>query len=139
MALQHHAGITLLDCSSRYLTAPVGYADQPPFANAVARLSTRLAPWVLLRVLQWIEHRQGRVRSGNQNAPRTLDLDLLLYADRVIRTDTLIVPHPRMHLRRFVLQPLVEIAPDVLIPGKGRARQLLAAAQDQQCEYLGNL
>lgn len=101
--------------SSLYRTAPVGYADQPDFINAVARLETGLPADRLLDELQALEQRHGRTRSF-PNAPRTLDLDLLLYGRLVLRTERLTVPHPRMKERAFVLEPLREIAPDLEIP-----------------------
>lgn len=101
--------------SSLHRTAPVGYADQPDFINAVAELETDLPPERLLDELQALEARHGRVRSF-RNAPRTLDLDLLLYGDLILETERLTVPHPRMRERAFVLEPLREIAPDLEIP-----------------------
>ena len=121
--------------SSFYRTAPVGFEDQPEFLNAVAALDTRLAPGVLLEGLQGIERRHHRERSF-PNAPRTLDLDLLLFGDEQIARPGLTVPHPRMHERAFVLAPLVEIAPDVAIPGRGRASDLLAACTGQSIERI---
>lgn len=111
--------------SSLYRTAPVGITDQAPFVNAVAEVATSLAPHELLRQLAAIEQRHGRVRR-EKNGPRTLDLDILLFDGRVIDDARLITPHPRMHERAFVLVPLVEIAPDVQIPGMGYARECLA-------------
>jgi 2-amino-4-hydroxy-6-hydroxymethyldihydropteridine diphosphokinase len=111
--------------SSFYRTAPVGYLEQPDFINAVAKLETSLAPRVLLDALHSIENRHGRRRTI-RNAPRTLDLDLLLYAEQVLDEEGLTLPHPRMHERAFVLAPLAEIAPEVLVPGRGRALELLA-------------
>ncbi|MBV8032187.1 MAG: 2-amino-4-hydroxy-6-hydroxymethyldihydropteridine diphosphokinase [Betaproteobacteria bacterium] len=105
----------LLKRSSLYRTAPVGYADQPDFINAVAQLETELAAERLLEELQAIESRHGRVRTF-PNAPRTLDLDLLLFGEVVLRSERLTLPHPRMHERSFVLDPLREIAPDLKIP-----------------------
>jgi 2-amino-4-hydroxy-6-hydroxymethyldihydropteridine diphosphokinase len=122
--------------SSFYRTAPVGFKDQPEFLNAVAALDTRLAPGALLEGLQGIERRHHRERSF-PNAPRTLDLDLLLFGDEQIARPGLTVPHPRMHERAFVLAPLVEIAPDAAIPGRGRASDLLAACGGQAIEKLG--
>jgi len=123
-------GIVLERKSSLYRTAPIGYDNQPDFINAVARVRTTLEPQALLDALLDIERTHGRVREF-LNAPRTLDLDVLLYEDRVINTDTLNVPHPRAHLRAFVLLPLLEVSPDVLIPGIGPASAWLAHCQDQ--------
>ena len=98
--------------SALYRSAPVGYADQPDFINAVASLDTELSAEKLLQGMQAIEQRHGRKRTF-ANAPRTLDLDLLLYGDEKIQQPNLVVPHPRMHERAFVLKPLLEIAPDL--------------------------
>lgn len=122
--------------SSLYRSAPVGYADQPDFINAVAELSTALPAEGLLSELQRIEASHGRSRSF-RDAPRTLDLDLLLYDDEVRRSPSLTLPHPRMHERAFVLAPLVEIAPGVSIPQRGRAADLLAACGAQRVERAG--
>ena len=121
--------------SSLYRSAPVGYLDQPDFVNAVAQLETGLTPLVLLQSLLDIEHRHGRERTF-RNAPRTLDLDVLMYDDLVHHEHGLTVPHPQMHLRAFVLQPLLEIAPDCIIPGVGSAADALAACAGQQLERL---
>jgi len=135
-ALTELPGTRLLAASSLYRSAPVGYTVQPDFVNAVAQIETRLGAEALLRELLATEARFGRVREF-PNAPRTLDLDLLLYGDRVIAEPGLVVPHPRMHERAFVLAPLAEIAPDTVIPGKGRAGALLAACVDQKMEKIG--
>lgn len=111
--------------SSLYATAPVGYADQPDFINAVARLDTTLDAPALLDALQALEARFGRERSF-RNAPRVLDLDLLLYGEHCQDSPTLTLPHPRMHERAFVLAPLAELAPDLQIPGHGRVMDCLA-------------
>jgi 2-amino-4-hydroxy-6-hydroxymethyldihydropteridine diphosphokinase len=120
----------LLACSALYASAPVGYVDQPDFINAVAQIETSLAPRALLVALLDIEHRQGRERSF-RNAPRTLDLDLLLYGNAHFHEDGLSLPHPRMVERAFVLRPLLEIAPDCVIPGYGRAASWLDSVADQ--------
>lgn len=116
--------------SRLYASAPVDYLDQPDFINAVAQVETGLAPRTLLAALLDIEHRHGRERSF-RNAPRTLDLDLLLYGQACFHETGLELPHPRMHTRAFVLRPLLEIAPDTVIPGRGRAADWLAACADQ--------
>ncbi len=116
--------------SSLYRSAPLDYVDQPEFLNAVAQIDTDLAPEALLDRLQEIEQRHGRERPF-AGAPRTLDLDLLLYGDETIHSVRLTVPHPRMHQRAFVLKPLTEIAPQAAIPGHGKASELLAGRADQ--------
>ncbi len=105
--------------SSVYETDPVGYDDQPSFLNAVARLRTNLEPRALLAGLLAIEADLGRIRTF-PNAPRTLDLDLLLYDDLILDAPDLTLPHPRLHERAFVLVPLVEVAPDLVHPSSGR-------------------
>jgi 2-amino-4-hydroxy-6-hydroxymethyldihydropteridine diphosphokinase len=111
--------------SALYRTAPAGYADQPAFVNAVARLETSLGARALLKAMQAIEERHGRRRSF-PNAPRTLDLDLLLYGEECASDAELTLPHPRMHERAFVLVPLADIAPRRRIPGHGAVEDLLA-------------
>ena len=129
-ALAELPQVRLAAVSSLYRSAPVGAADQPDFVNAVAQLSTDLAPRALLAALLALERRFGRERSF-RNAPRTLDLDLLLYDAQCIAEPGLAVPHPRMHQRAFVLAPLVEIAPACVIPGIGPAVQWLARCSNQ--------
>jgi 2-amino-4-hydroxy-6-hydroxymethyldihydropteridine diphosphokinase len=114
--------------SSLYRTAPVGYAEQPDFINAVAAVHTVLPPRELLDSLLAIELGHGRVRTF-ANAPRTLDLDLLLYGDLRFHEDGLTIPHPRMHERAFVLVPLAEIAPHAMVPGSGAVSDLLRAVK----------
>ncbi|HPR06410.1 MAG: 2-amino-4-hydroxy-6-hydroxymethyldihydropteridine diphosphokinase [Zoogloeaceae bacterium] len=116
--------------SGNYRTAPVGVSGQPDYINAVAQIDTRLSPMALLVALMDIETRHGRTRDFTM-APRTLDLDVLLYGDQQIALPGLHVPHPRMHQRAFVLVPLAELAPTQEIPGIGRVDQLLAAVADQ--------
>lgn len=129
----------LLACSSFYASAPVGYADQPDFVNAVAAISTGLQPRELLDALLAIERAQGRVREAPYvvNGPRTLDLDIALYGERVIHEPGLSIPHPRMAERAFVLAPLAEIAPDAVVPGAGRVRDLLAGVDVSSVRMLG--
>lgn len=129
-ALDRIEATRVVRASSFYRSAPVGYAAQPEFVNAVVRLETRREPRELLESLLAIEEQAGRQRSF-ANAPRTLDVDLLLYGDATIQTPELTVPHPRMHQRRFVLEPLLELSPGCIIPGLGRAAEHLAATQSQ--------
>jgi 2-amino-4-hydroxy-6-hydroxymethyldihydropteridine diphosphokinase len=103
--------------------------------NAVAQVDTGLSAAQLLDELHAIEARHGRSRSF-ANAPRTLDLDLLLFGDATIQTSQLAIPHPRMHERAFVLEPLVEIAPEVTIPGRGAARALLSGCAGQSVQRI---
>ncbi|MDX2220266.1 MAG: 2-amino-4-hydroxy-6-hydroxymethyldihydropteridine diphosphokinase [Burkholderiales bacterium] len=112
--------------SSLYQTDPVGYRDQPAFINAVAKVETTLDPEALLLQLRQIESAHGRSR-GMPNGPRTLDLDLLLYDDWVLDSPSLVLPHPRMHGRAFVLVPLAELDAEVRIPGIGTVKDALAA------------
>jgi len=121
--------------SSLYRSAPVGYAAQPDFVNAVAALETQLGAHELLRELQALETAHQRARSF-PNAPRTLDLDLLLFGNERIADAGLVVPHPRMHERAFVLRPLVEIAADARVPGHGRVQDLLGRCTGQQVERI---
>ena len=116
----------MLRYSSFYRTAPVGFADQPDFINAVAIVETLLGPRELLNALLAIEQEHGRIRR-EPNGPRTLDLDLLLYGSMVHHEDGLTLPHPRMHERAFVMVPLVEIAPGAEIPGHGAAVMIAKA------------
>jgi 2-amino-4-hydroxy-6-hydroxymethyldihydropteridine diphosphokinase len=121
--------------SPNYLTAPQACAvAQPDYVNAVVALRTSLPPRALLQRLQTIERAQGRKRgpATPRNAPRTLDLDLLLFGRRVVRRPQLVIPHPRMHERAFVLTPLLAIAPAIAIPGHGSARRSRQAVRGQR-------
>jgi 2-amino-4-hydroxy-6-hydroxymethyldihydropteridine diphosphokinase len=106
-------------------TEPWGYEEQPRFLNAVAELETQLGPRVLLDRLVEIERGLGRTRDGPRWGPRTIDLDLLVYGDEVIDEPGLTVPHPRLHERSFVLEPLAELDPELVVPGRGRVLALL--------------
>lgn len=125
-ALDALPGTRVVARSALYRTAPVGYADQPDFFNAVAAVETELPATALLDALLDVEQARGRVRAF-ANGPRTLDLDVLLYGDMVSADARLTLPHPRMHERAFVLYPLNDIAPDVMIPGHGRVHDLMLA------------
>lgn len=123
-------------CSSLYLSAPVGRQDQPDFVNAVCRVRTGLAPSALMHGLLEIENQHGRERRGEKGGPRTLDLDLLLYGHDAIRSEELTVPHLRLHERAFVLYPLSELDPELVIPGRGPLRELLAGCAGQRVQKL---
>lgn len=122
-------GTRVASHSASYRTAPID-SSGPDYINAVACLDTELEPHKLLAALQAIERDHGRERPY-RNAPRTLDLDLLLYGDATIATPDLAVPHERMLERAFVLEPLLEIAPDIDVPGRGPARNFLASVSGQ--------
>lgn len=124
--LDRASGTRLVAQSRFYRSPAVGPGPQPDYVNAVARLETTLAPHALLDELLAIEVRHGRVRDGTRWGPRTLDLDLLLYGDLVMDDERLAVPHPEMTRRNFVLAPLLELDPDLVIPGAGPARAALA-------------
>jgi 2-amino-4-hydroxy-6-hydroxymethyldihydropteridine diphosphokinase len=119
-------GTYLLVVGDRRETDPVGLLDQPRFLNTVALIGTMLSPRELLERLLEIERELGRTREGPRFGPRTIDLDLLLYGNEVIDEPGLTVPHPRLHERRFVLEPLADIKPKLVVPGRGRVRDLLA-------------
>lgn len=128
--LAARAGVAVDAVSTFRETEPVGYLDQPRFLNGAARLETELTPRELLAALLDVERQLGRDRSGPRSAvrwgPRTVDLDLLLYDDLELDEDGLTVPHPRLHERGFVLEPLAELAPGLVVPGRGRVEDLLA-------------
>ena len=128
---------TLTARSALFRTTPVGILEQPEFVNAAARITTQLAPEALLDQLLAIEQRFGRIRA-ERNGPRTLDLDILLYDDLVIETPRLTLPHPRLHLRAFVLYPLADLAPDLALPGRGSLAAWLPAVANQGIVRLEN-
>lgn len=120
--------------SDLYLTAPLGLpGDHPDFINAVCELHTALEPHALLEALHAMERRLGRMR-GSVIGSRIIDLDLLLYGDREIHDRVLTVPHPRMHLRAFVLRPLHQIAPEANVPGQGSVGKLLETVREQRID-----
>jgi len=123
--LQDTPQIDVLRQSAVYRSPPWGVADQPDFVNAVAELETTLSPLQLLRLLLEIERELGRERSALQWGPRCIDLDLLTYERMTVHSDELVLPHPRMHLRAFVLVPLLEVEPDFVIPGREPAARAL--------------
>ncbi len=110
-------------------TEPIGLLEQPPFLNAAAAVDTELDPRALLDLLLAVERELGRTRDGPRFGPRTIDLDLLLYGDEIVDEPGLAVPHPRLHERRFALEPLAELDPDLVVPGRGPVQALLAGLQ----------
>ena len=125
-ALAAEEGIEVVALSTLRETDPVGVGDQPRFLNGAVALETTLAPRELLDRLLAVEQRFGRIRVPGEHGPRTLDLDLLLCGDRTIDEPGLRVPHPRLHERRFVLEPLAELAPGLVVPGRGAVEELLS-------------
>ena len=121
------ARVHVVAVSSILETDPWGYVDQPPFLNAAAAVETDLTPRELLEGLLEIERELGRTRRGPQFGPRTIDLDLLLYDEDRITEPGLTIPHPRLHERRFALEPLVELDPELTVPGRGTVASLLSA------------
>ena len=119
-------GVSLLAVSQLRETEPVGVVDQPPFLNGAVALETTHTPRELLDLLLAIEASLGRVREERWG-PRTVDLDLLVYGDEVVDAPGLRVPHPHLHERRFALEPLAELAPELDVPGRGRVSALLTA------------
>jgi 2-amino-4-hydroxy-6-hydroxymethyldihydropteridine diphosphokinase len=137
LKLQNTPGIEPGKVSGFYRSAPWGKLDQDDFLNAVAKVETELQPGELLEVLLQIEQQMGRERSAGRWGPRCIDLDLLSYDDLVMKTPGLELPHPRMHLRAFVLQPVLELDPDFMIAGKRSAKECLSGLDDQETEYIG--
>jgi len=135
--LEKHDGIQVERVSSLYRTAPWGNEAQTDFTNAVAELSTSLAPAALLRQLLRTERLLGRVRDGVRWGPRHIDLDLLCCEGLELHSAELELPHPRMHLRAFVLVPLLELDPNAFIPGVGYARDCLEQVGAQGVQRLG--
>jgi 2-amino-4-hydroxy-6-hydroxymethyldihydropteridine diphosphokinase len=124
-ALAAEEGVEVVSVSTLRETEPVGVGEQPRFLNGAAELETTLTARELLDRLLAVEQRFGRVRIPAEHGPRTLDLDLLLYGDEVIDEPGLAVPHPRLHERRFVLEPLAELAPGLVVPARGDMESLL--------------
>ena len=125
--------LRILRVSSVYETEPIGFKEQPFFLNLVAEGETDLFPLMLLSRIQKVELQLGRKRSGPPNGPRSIDIDILFYGRATVHSASLDIPHPRLHERRFVLGPLVELAPDLRHPTLGRTmRELLASLEGQK-------
>ena len=127
--LSRASGVDVVAVSSLRETEPWGPVAQPPYLNGAVVLTTTLAPRALLDVLLGVEKTLGRDRGGERWGPRTIDLDLLLYDDVEVEEPGLTVPHPRLHERGFALEPLAELAPDAVVPGRGTVAELLARVQ----------
>ena len=120
-------GVEVIKVSELCETDPVGVVEQPRFLNGAVTVETALPPRALLDALLAVERELGRVRQGERWGPRTVDLDLLVYGDEMIDEPGLRVPHPRLHERRFALEPLAELDPELEVPGRGKVSELLAA------------
>lgn len=118
-------GVTVVGVSTLRETEPVGVVDQPRFLNGACALDTELAPREVLDLLLSVERRLGRTRGGQRFGPRTIDLDLLLHGRATIDEPGLVVPHPRLHERRFALEPLHELDPELVVPGRGLVATLI--------------
>ena len=125
--LSDATGVEVVAVSQLRETEPWGPVEQPPYLNGAIELETELPPRALLDVLLAVEQALGRDRTGERWGPRTIDLDLLIYDDVVVDEPGLTVPHPRLHERRFALEPLAELAPDAVVRGHGRVSEVLAA------------
>jgi 2-amino-4-hydroxy-6-hydroxymethyldihydropteridine diphosphokinase len=125
-ALGEVPGIRVVAVSAFRETDPVGFLDQPRFLNAAAAVETELSPQGLLAALLEVERGLGRIRGGERYGPRTVDLDLLVYGNAAVAEPGLEIPHPRLHERRFALEPLAELAPGLEIPGRGPVEAVLA-------------
>ncbi|MGJ3492963.1 2-amino-4-hydroxy-6-hydroxymethyldihydropteridine pyrophosphokinase [Piscirickettsia salmonis] len=133
--LAQHEDITLIQRSSWYLSKPLGPQDQPDFINGVISMTTELTPLALLDTLQTLEHAHGRARKQHWG-PRTLDLDLLLYGRQIEQCERLILPHPQMLRRNFVLLPLYEIAPKLVLPGGTALEKFIDSSLNTNIEKL---
>jgi len=122
-------GVEVVSVSTLRETEPWGPVEQPSYLNGAVELETELGPRALLELLLDVERRLGRVRTERWG-PRTIDLDLLVHGDRVVDEPGLTLPHPRLHERRFALEPLAELAPDTVVPGRGTVSELIAALDD---------
>ncbi|MDF9409236.1 2-amino-4-hydroxy-6-hydroxymethyldihydropteridine diphosphokinase [Pelotomaculum isophthalicicum JI] len=131
-------GVRVVRAAPRYRTAPIGYTGQDWFINTVAEVETSLQPLDLLKLMLNLENSLGRVR-GRRWGPRTIDLDLLIYGREIINTPELVIPHPRMHERAFVMVPLADLAPELELPGWGNTAELaLSLAKVQLIEPMEN-
>lgn len=138
-SLAEQPGLQLMRQSRLYSSAPWGEIDQPPFVNAVAEMQCDASPQAVMAILLDIERAQGRIRGeGSRWGPRIIDLDLLLYDDVVINETNLVLPHPHLHERAFVLLPLHELAPHLVVPGHGSIDALIAHVDTADCAVIDN-
>lgn len=131
--------VQLIKTSSLYHSPPMGPTDQPDYINAVAEIATSLTPHELLGGLQAIENKHGRNRTVQRWSARTLDLDILLYGEKVINSESLVIPHLGLYERAFVLYPLIEIAPELLVPGYGSISELVQNCERGSLKMLGSI
>ncbi|WP_455200786.1 2-amino-4-hydroxy-6-hydroxymethyldihydropteridine diphosphokinase [Kaarinaea lacus] len=131
--------VQLIKTSSLYQSPPMGPADQPDYINAVAEIATSLVPDELLVELQAIENKHGRVRTGQRWSARTLDLDILLFGEKIINSEDLVIPHLGLYERAFVLYPLLEIAPELVVPGHGAVSKLVQNCERGGLKMLGSI
>ena len=130
-------GISTLKAQSLfYKTAPVDYTDQDWFINAAVQIETELSPFGLLNRLQTIQQNTGRGKQTIRFGPRTLDMDIIFYDDRILRSDQLTIPHPRMHKRRFVLKPICDIDPQIIHPLIGKSVKQLLDELDDHLQHI---
>ena len=131
--------VQLIKTSSLYHSPPMGPTDQPDYINAVAEIATSLTPEELLVELQAIENKHGRVRTAQRWSARALDLDILLFGDKVINSEALVIPHLGLYERAFVLYPLLEIAPELVVPGHGSISKLVQNCERGSLKMLGSI
>jgi 2-amino-4-hydroxy-6-hydroxymethyldihydropteridine diphosphokinase len=129
--LDNEHSVTVLRCSDFFCSSPMGVTGQRDYTNAVAEIECSCSPEQLFILTQRIENQMGRKRNGPRWGPRTIDLDILLYDSRILHLPNLTIPHPRMHKRAFVLIPIYDLEPDLLIPARGSVRSFLARLEDQ--------
>ena len=131
--------VHLIKTSSLYKSPPMGPANQPDYINAVAEIATSLSPEELLIALQAIENKHDRVRTSERWCARTLDLDILLFGEKVIKSESLVIPHLGLYERAFVLYPLLEIAPQLVVPGYGLVGRLVQSCERGSLKVVGNI
>ena len=138
-ALDEHQDVDVVNTSGFYLSKPMGPEDQPDYVNAVIEIKTTMTAEKLLACCQSIEIQQGRIKVRHWGE-RSIDLDILLYAEQQIETDALVIPHPGICLRDFVYMPLLEVDPEIVVPGKGSLKDIVQSERaDHGCHPAGNI